>query len=110
MDEQQIQRQLGLRIKSFRKSKNLTQDDLSTIIGIEPANVSNIERGISFPSKTTLFALIEKCKIEPNFLLGFLYEGKEPYSTIDFDIIENIINLPEETKTHLNKLLQTLNK
>ncbi len=108
MDEQQINRQLGLRVKAFRKANNLTQDAFGAMIGLEPGNVSNIERGITFPSKTTLCAMIEKAHIEPNFLLGFLYNDTKPYSSIDFEIVEKIIDLPEKAKNYYNMYLHSL--
>lgn len=41
--------ELGLRIKSYRKDKKLTQEDLTAIIGLEQSNLSNNETGKSFP-------------------------------------------------------------
>ena len=39
-----LKENLGKRIQEIRKSKNLTQEKLAEIIGIDTPNLSNIER------------------------------------------------------------------
>lgn len=45
---------LGMRIKELRKSCNISQQELAEKINIDQRNLSNIERGVSFPSKSLL--------------------------------------------------------
>ena len=45
---------LGKRIKELRKKLNISQQELAEKINIDQRNLSNIERGISFPSKSLL--------------------------------------------------------
>lgn len=45
---------LGKRIKELRKSCNISQQELAEKINIDQRNLSNIERGVSFPSKSLL--------------------------------------------------------
>jgi transcriptional regulator with XRE-family HTH domain len=45
---------LGLRLKSWRKQRNLTQEELAEKIELSVHAISAIERGINFPSTTTL--------------------------------------------------------
>lgn len=47
MEENEIQRLFGKRVRDFRKRKGLSQDELSEKIGKTPDTVSNIERGFS---------------------------------------------------------------
>ena len=42
--------QLGLKIRSLRKSKKITQEKLSEIIGISPRQMVKIEMGQVYPS------------------------------------------------------------
>lgn len=49
MDSSHIKNEIGLRIKAFRIEKNLTQEQLSEIIELKPANISNIEKGKAYP-------------------------------------------------------------
>ena len=43
---------LGKRIKELRKKLNISQQELAEKINVDARNLSNIECGISFPSKT----------------------------------------------------------
>ncbi len=45
---------LGKRIRELRKSKNLTQEQLSERIGIEIPSLSNIENGKNYPNSETI--------------------------------------------------------
>ena len=45
---------LGQRIKELRKSLNISQQELAEMINIDQRNLSNIETGRSFPSKSLI--------------------------------------------------------
>ncbi len=47
-----IKELLGLRIKELRKQKGITQEKLAEMINIDQRNLSNIECGVTFPSKS----------------------------------------------------------
>lgn len=83
-------RLLGANIKQIRKSKNLTQDNFSEQIGIEPSSLSNIENGKSFPSAHTLFRIQEKFSVSANdiFNIGHL-KSTELLEEEIFDIIRS---------------------
>ncbi len=49
-----IKKLLGKRIKELRRSRNLTQEQLSELIGIETGSLSAIESGRHFPSMPTI--------------------------------------------------------
>ncbi len=50
----EIKKLIGKRIKELRKEHNLSQQELAELINIDQRNLSNIECGISFPSKSLL--------------------------------------------------------
>lgn len=41
---------LGARIRELRKSRNLSQEQLTDLIGVEPRHVSRLEVGSSYPT------------------------------------------------------------
>ena len=110
MDSNEIKAEIGLRIKAYRCQNKLTQEEFSSIIGLEQSNLSNIENGKKFPDITTLCAIIEKNKIEPNYLLGFLNNNTNKFDSIDFEIINLLINLPEKSKIFFKQFLESLNR
>lgn len=52
MDNGDIKRLLGNRIKELRKKLGITQEQLAELVEIDQRNLSNIECGITFPSKS----------------------------------------------------------
>jgi len=56
---------LGKRIQSIRKSRNLTQEKLAEMIGIEPPSLSYLETGKYAPSIETLQKLSEILNVAP---------------------------------------------
>lgn len=60
-----IKKALGKKIKQIRKSKNLTQESLAELIGLEVPSLSNIETGKFAPSIDTLQKLCDVLGVEP---------------------------------------------
>lgn len=49
-----LSQKIGLRIRSLRKRKGITQEKLADLTEKTPETISNIERGVSAPSLQTL--------------------------------------------------------
>lgn len=90
MDEKSLPKYLGEKIKLLRKNAKLTQEVFSEKIGIEPQNLSRIERGLNFPSLATFIKISEVLNIKPNDLLevDHLMEEKRLEDTM-FEIIKS---------------------
>lgn len=57
MDKKQLQVLLGLKVKSIRESKGLTQLDVASACNIEQTNLSRIETGSTNPSLYMLYTI-----------------------------------------------------
>lgn len=57
------------RIKYFRLSLNLSQDDLHNLTGISQAQISKFEKGAVLPSLESILALAKVLKVNPIELL-----------------------------------------
>lgn len=68
MDVKQL---LGKRIQEIRKSKNITQEKMSELIGIETVSMSNIERGKYYPTADNLNKIINILGVKPSELFEF---------------------------------------
>lgn len=84
MDTNKLSEQLGAKIKILRKHSHFTQEFFSEQIGIEPQNLSRIERGLNYPSLTTFIKICEVLNITPNDLLELDYLTDE--QTLDANI------------------------
>ena len=67
---------LGKRIKELRRIRKLSQEQLSTIINIDPKHISRIEVGGSYPSFDTLEKLGKALNVEIKDFLEFEHEFK----------------------------------
>lgn len=66
-----LKENLGKRIQEIRKGKNLTQEKLAEMIGIDTPNLSNIERGKRFVSAETLEKIIKSLDVREKDLFDF---------------------------------------
>lgn len=60
----------GLKVKTLREYKNLSQSRLAEMINITDAALSNIETGKSYPRSTTLIAISEALDVSLHFLVA----------------------------------------
>ena len=54
-----IKKEIGEKIKRFRKLNGYTQEKLAEIIDISSRNLSNIELGVSYPKPETLEKILK---------------------------------------------------
>ncbi len=66
----------GRHLKIIRKSKGLTQEKLSELIGIHPRQVSKIETGDHFPTSSTIENLCVELTISPRDLFNFEFDNE----------------------------------
>lgn len=62
-------RQIGKRLRAFRLERQLTQEQLAEMIDRTVETISNLERGISLPSRATLHRLAQCLQVSPEDLL-----------------------------------------
>jgi len=60
----------GEKLKAVRKSKRLTQLELSKRLGVSKGTVSAYEQGLSYPSIETLVNICDILNISADYLLG----------------------------------------
>ncbi len=65
---------LGKRIKSLRKEKHLTQQELGDLINVTKVSICCYENGTRVPTLETLLALGKVFKVDINYFLGNDYE------------------------------------
>lgn len=68
---------VGQNIKLLRKIRGITQEDLSSIIGLHPRQLSKIETGDHFPSCRTLEKICIVLNIQPSQLFEFEFLTEE---------------------------------
>ena len=73
MDKASIQTKVGIRIKTLREEKKISQQELASLCDFEKSNMSRLEAGNTNPTLYTLF----KICIALDISLPELFEGFE---------------------------------
>jgi len=58
-----VKKRIALRIRSIRKRRGLSQEEVAGLIDRSPDAISNLERGVSVPTYETLDALAQGLKV-----------------------------------------------
>lgn len=86
---------LSENLKSFRKSKGLTQEELAIRLKVVRQTVSKWEKGLSVPDADTLIRIAEILEVNVSDLLGIhIKEGTEEATTTD--ITEQLSRINEQ--------------
>lgn len=89
--EQDLLKKIGKRIKTARKRKGLTQEELSGLISAGSPHISNIENGKKIFSIELLVEICNALEVSPNELLGDCINTITPEMANEYmDIIGNM--------------------
>ena len=83
-----IKELLGKRIKELRKEKGLTQEQLAETVGIEPNNLSRIEKGRNYPTPENLLKIANALNVSVDKL--YIFEHHKQYDKIKEELTNAI--------------------
>ncbi len=97
---------LGKRIKDLRLSKKLSQQELAEQVGIDQRNLSNIECGNTFPSKS-LSRLASALNIDLQELFDFEHYNADENAMIAY-IQKNLESLSSSDLKTIYRLIKSM--
>lgn len=100
---------LADRLKSLRKSNNLTQAELGRILGVGKTTISMYETGNSTPSDEIKFKISEYFNVSLDYLLGktdVRNYTEDPDKTIALHSDTDYDDLPKEAKDEINNFIE----
>jgi transcriptional regulator with XRE-family HTH domain len=65
-----LKKAFGKVIKELREDRGLSQQELADTAGIDRSYLSDLERGLNFPSLNIVYSLAEVFKMKANELVG----------------------------------------
>lgn len=99
-------KEIGLRIKTTRKTQNLTQEKLSEMVDVSPHYIYEIEKGLKTMSITVLCALSVSLKVSSDYLLfGSAYSNQDRLESPVDRLTLLTRNLPIEKKECLADII-----
>ena len=97
---------LGLRIKSIRISKNLTQENLAQLVDCNVSHISNIENNHTKVSLIVLLSIANALNTSIDYLLLDQYENTS--LALDNEILRSIKNYDNTKKEKILKIIEIL--
>lgn len=98
---------LGEKIKEIRKSKNISQESLASMLKVNRNYLSRIETGKSEPSSTILKHIAEIFNIDLNTLLDINTDILEKKEKIDY-IVESCKSLHDKDLDFLVRIISVM--
>jgi transcriptional regulator, XRE family len=102
MDKKKL---LGKRLKELIKQKNISQEKLAELIGVEPTTLSNIVTGRNYPLMSTLEKILEV--LDSDFSEAFNFEHHNDNEDLK-EAIEQILNNNPERMKDFYKIAKAL--
>ena len=97
---------IGKNIKSIRKSRNLTQANLSEIVDISKNYLCDIERGTKSPSFKTVLKIADALEVDINRITGdTTIVGKQENLS---DLSKRLLDLPDIEYRRIVKIFRTI--
>lgn len=98
-----LKQQLGENIQKLRKARKITQEQLAEFVGIDPKNISRIEKGNNYPTAENLSLIANALGVDIYELFVFddiSYDKmrKEILNALDND--KNVLQLYRCLKFH----------
>lgn len=66
-----LKEKFGMRIKEIRKKRGYTQEQIAGKIGIEPPNISKLEKGTHFPQPENIEKIAKALNVDIKELFNF---------------------------------------
>lgn len=103
MNNKDIYKDIGKRIKENREKKNLTQPELSKLIGTSVTYISSIERGLSFPRGDKLVSILNALSISADAIFCDVVDASAMQQAC---VLYNMLSeLPQKEQ---NKIMETI--
>ena len=96
-----LKKLFGINVQKYRKLRNLTQEKLSEIVGVDPASISAIETGKYFVSAENLYKISQALNVKISDLFNFenISSNEETYEEI-----LKILSYFKDDSTRLNAI------
>ena len=101
---------LSIKIKTLRKTKDLTQEKLAEICNVSWRTISNIERGAVVPGLELICNLSKHLNVSIDELLDNKFQTNKSLTRLkkESEIIEEIVLINDKLLDHLHKYVKLI--
>lgn len=107
----EIQSELGLRIRYYRKQRNLSQEKLAELCSLHPTYIGQLERGEKNATIESIFHIAKGLNISLGELLahlGEIPESTEKTDSLPLNIYRKMMLLPPEKQKRLSYIMDAV--
>lgn len=103
-----ITRELGLRIRYYRKEKHMTQEKLAEICNLHPTYIGQIERGEKNATIESIYRIAAGLSIPMSKLLENVEFLDTNSDNIPLHIYQQLLALPHDEQEHIEKIISEI--
>ena len=100
-----IIKELGLRIRYYRKERNITQEKLAEICNLHPTYIGQLERGEKNATIESIYRIAKGLNIPISKLLENVEQMEIDSEIIPLDIYQRLMTLPRSKQDSIRKIL-----
>lgn len=105
-----ISKELGLKIRFYRKEKRITQEQLAEICGFHPTYIGQLERGEKNASIETLYRVSRGLNISMCSLMNEIEHStdKQTETYLPLDIYHQLLSVPLNKQEKVYEIVQKI--
>ncbi len=105
-----ITKEVGLRIRCYRKQNRITQEKLTEICELHPTYIGQLERGEKNATIETLFRVANGLQISICDLLGNIAYSPDSQNhlNIPLEIYYQLLSIPQEKQNGVYEIIQKI--
>jgi transcriptional regulator with XRE-family HTH domain len=103
-------KKIGKKIKLARTKAGYTQEELAEKLSLSTRYISQLERGISFGTASTIISICKALNITADFLFADIINPTDSSNIFDLNFSKNYIRLNDENKELLHLIAADLLK
>lgn len=101
-----VAKQVGLRIRSLRSERHLSQEEVAFKAGISPAHFGQIERALKNPTIDTVAKIAAALDVSVATLFQFDSEIETPTNTTISKIVAQLTSMGEEEQRDILRIIR----
>ena len=109
-DDFEYRKKIGKRIKLARVKLGYTQENLAEKLSLSTRYISQIERGISFGTASTIINICQTLNISANYLFEDILNSNEDSNIFDINFSKNYVRLNKKNKEIIHLIASDLLK
>ena len=103
-----ISLELGIRIRYYRKEKNITQEKLAEICNLHPTYIGQVERGEKNATLESIYRISKGLGVSMSKLLEDIEILEDHTQSVSLSIYHQLLSLPHDTQKKIQFILQEI--